>query len=87
MTAPRPIAGTNPYTLGYQKAQFDSWLAGGQNPMSTNTVLDTLSNPPAAGITAEVSPAFLFAENTNPPVGAGGNEGQAVEDAEAEGEV
>jgi hypothetical protein len=66
--------GANPWTLAYQQGQFDSWLAGGQSPMSTNTVLDTLASPPSAGITAEASPSILFLENTQPPVGAGGND-------------
>lgn len=69
MTAPGPVPGTNPHTLSYQSKQFDTTIP------PRESVLDALASPPAAGITAETSPAHVFAENTNPPIGAGGNEG------------
>jgi hypothetical protein len=73
MTAPSPIPGTNPYTLAYQNSQF-----GTDTPPAavtpSFTVFGHLQNPPAAGVTAAASPSVLFAENTNPPVGAGDNE-------------
>lgn len=81
MTAPGPVAGSNPYTLAYQNKQFDTTVP------PRESVLDALTSPPSAGVTAETSPDEVFEENTSPPVGAGGNEGAAVEDAEAEGEV
>lgn len=72
MTAPGPVPGTNPHTKSYQNEQFDcSWPPA-------KSVLDSLTTPPAAGITAEVSPANVFEINTNPPVGAGGNSGIGV---------
>ena len=72
MTAPGPVPGANPYPLAYQSKQFDTSIP------PKETVLDSLVNPPAAGITAEASPSILFAENTNPPVWAGGNSGLEV---------
>lgn len=72
MTAPGPVPGANPYTKAYQAKQFDcSWPPA-------ESVLDALADPPAAGIAAEVSPDNVFEENTNPPVGAGGNSGIGV---------
>jgi hypothetical protein len=68
MTAPGPVSGANPWTLSYQSRQYDTSVP------PRRSVLDSLVTPPASGITAEVSPAKVFAENTNPPVGAGGNE-------------
>lgn len=71
MTAPTPLYGANPYTLAYQSRQFDvqdDYRSTGQ------TVLDALVNPPAAGIAAEASPSIVFAENTNPTVGADDDE-------------
>lgn len=73
MTAPNPISGTNPWTGAYQNSQFGT----DTDPASVTpsfTVLDHLATPPEAGITAEASPSILFAENTDPPIGAGGNE-------------
>lgn len=74
MTAPTPLYGSNPYTGAYQKAQFDSWAGGGNTPWSTGTIFDTLETPPDGAVDAAVSPDKVFAENTNPPPGAGGNE-------------
>ena len=54
MTAPGPIAGANPYAGTYQVEQFDT-----TNPPA-KSVLDVLSAPPAAGITAEPTPANVF---------------------------
>lgn len=71
MTAPNPVSGVNPWTLAYQNSQFDTTIPPKQSP------LDALTTPPAAGITAEVSPDNVFLENTDPPLGAGGNEGGA----------
>lgn len=68
MTAPRPVAGPNPYTLMYQVAQYDTTIPPKETP------LDALNQPPQAGVDASSSPDKLFAENTDPPVGAGGNE-------------
>lgn len=70
MTAPGPVAGANPYTLAYQTSQFSTAV-----PIKTKSVLDSLANPPAAGITAETTPAHVFNVRDNPPVGAGGNTG------------
>ena len=67
MTAPGPLAGLNPWTKTYQTEQFDTT----QPP--AKSVLDSLATPPAAGITAETTPAHVFAERDNPPPGAGGN--------------
>jgi hypothetical protein len=69
MTAPGPVPGTNPHTLSYQSKQFDTTWPPHES------VLDALANPPAAGIAAETTPDHLFAENTDPPVGSGGNTG------------
>lgn len=69
MTAPGPVPGANPYPLLYQVEQFDTTLP------AAKSVLDSLSDPPAAGITAEVTPDNVFAVRDNPPVGAGGNTG------------
>lgn len=74
MTAPTPMYGANPYTGTYQKSQFDNWAGGGNTPWSTGTIFDTLVTPPSQAVTAAQSPRVVFAENTNPPVGAGGNE-------------
>jgi hypothetical protein len=38
-------------------------------------VFDHLADPPESGVEASSSPDKVFLENTNPPVGAGGNEG------------
>lgn len=66
---PTPVAGSNPYVGNYQVEQFDcAWPA-------SKSVLDSLKTPPAAGITAETTPAHVFAVRDNPPVGAGGNTG------------
>lgn len=43
MSAPLPISGNNPYTVGYQKRQFG---VGNLNP-TPNRVADDLANPPA----------------------------------------
>lgn len=86
MTAPSPVPGANPYTLAYQNSQFGTDTPPG-SVTPAFTVFQHLADPPAAGVTASASPSLLFAENTNPPVGAGGNEGTLVEEAEAEGEV
>lgn len=69
MTAPGPVPGTNPHTLTYQVKQYDTTIP------PRESVLDALADPPDAGIAAETSPDHVFAENTNPPVGAGGNTG------------
>jgi hypothetical protein len=74
MTAPSPVPGANPFGLTYQAQQYDNWVGGGQAPYSASTVFDALADAPAAGLTAATSPAHVFAENTNPPVGAGDNE-------------
>jgi len=72
MTAPRPVAGSNPYTLGYQNGQYDTTIPPKESP------LDALTTPPQSGINAETSPDKVFAENTDPPVGAGGNESGGI---------
>jgi hypothetical protein len=85
MTGPVPVPGNNPYPLAYQTSQFGT----DTSPAATTpsfTVFQHLENPPEAGVTASASPSILFEENTNPPVGAGGNEGALIDDAEAEGE-
>lgn len=66
---PTPVAGPNPYPKAYQTQQFDNTWPPAKN------VLEALNDPPAAGITASTSPDKLFLENSNPPVGAGGNQG------------
>jgi hypothetical protein len=49
MSAPLPLSGSNPYTLGYQKRQF-----GAGRPFTTpRPVFDDLVSPPASGVTAE----------------------------------
>jgi hypothetical protein len=49
MSAPVPLSGHNPYTLGYQKRQF-----GAGRPQTTpQPVFDDLVSPPATGVTAE----------------------------------
>lgn len=70
MTAPGPVAGSNPYTLAYQTEQFSTAV-----PIKTKSVLDSLASPPAAGITAETTPTHVFNTRDHPPVGAGGNTG------------
>jgi hypothetical protein len=74
MTAPTPLYGSNPYTGAYQSSQFDNWAAGGIAPWSRGTVFDALENPPAAGVTASVSPTVEFAEETSPTPGANDDE-------------
>lgn len=74
MTAPGPVSGANPYTLAYQSSQFSTAV-----PAKTKSVLDALANPPAAGITAETTPAHVFAARDTPPVGAGGNTGNGAQ--------
>jgi hypothetical protein len=69
MTAPGPVAGANPYTLGYQTEQFSTAV-----PIKTKSVLDSLATPPAAGIAAETTPTHVFNTRDHPPIGAGGNE-------------
>lgn len=69
MTAPGPVPGANPYVGTYQVKQFDTTWPPHES------VLDALADPPDAGIAAETSPDHVFAENTDPPVGAGGNTG------------
>ena len=69
MTAPGPVPGSNPFTPLYQFKQFDTSIP------PQESVLDALASPPAAGIAAETSPDHVFNENTDPPVGAGGNTG------------
>lgn len=49
MSAPLPLTGTNPYTLGYQKRQFGT---GHLNP-TPHHIFDDLVSPPTAGVTAE----------------------------------
>jgi hypothetical protein len=49
MSAPLPLSGQNPYTLGYQKRQFGS----GRPATTPMPVFDDLVSPPAAGVTAE----------------------------------
>lgn len=71
--------GANPYTLGFQKHQFDAHNNDIALWGSQETVLDALQSPPAAGITAEASPGILFEENTNPPLGTIGNPGLMVD--------
>lgn len=66
---PSPVAGANPYTLGYQSRQYSTSV-----PIKTVSVLDALATPPAAGITAETTPAHVFNTRDHPPIGAGGNE-------------
>jgi hypothetical protein len=73
MTAPQPIAGTNPYPLAYQNSQFGT-DTDPSAVVPSFTVFAHLVNPPQAGVAASASPSILFAENTDPPVGAGGNE-------------
>lgn len=85
MTAPTPVPGNNPYVGGYQNSQFGTDTPPGA-VVPSFTVFQHLQTPPTAGVTASVSPSILFAENNNPPVGAGGNEGTLIIDAEAEGE-
>jgi hypothetical protein len=85
MTAPSPVPGANPWVGSYQTSQFGT----DTDPASTVpsfTVFQHLEDPPEAGVTASASPSILFNENTDPPVGAGGNEGTLIDDAEAEGE-
>lgn len=54
MSAPVPVAGTNPYQGTYQVEQFDTTVPPAKSP------IDVLSSPPAAGIAAEPSPANAF---------------------------
>jgi hypothetical protein len=70
MTAPGPVPGANPHVLAYQNRQFSTAI-----PIKNVSVLDALTTPPAAGITAETTPAHVFASRDNPPVGSGGNTG------------
>jgi len=77
MTAPRPIAGNNPHTLGYQNSQYGSDTEPAA-VVPSFTVLDHLATPPQSGINAESSPDKVFRENTDPPVGAGGNESGGI---------
>jgi hypothetical protein len=60
MSAPLPLSGQNPYTLGYQKRQFkvQSTSLPGSNAVHNGkvgpqTVFDSLVSPPAAGVIAE----------------------------------
>lgn len=68
MTAPVPPQGTyNPWTGAYQTQQYDIGTAGSPpRGYSGSSILDDLANPPAAGVTASVSPDVVFNENTNP---------------------
>jgi hypothetical protein len=76
MTAPTPPQGTyNPWTGAYQTQQYDIGTAASTpRGYSGSSILDDLANPPAAAVTASSSPQHVFNANTNPPVGAGGNE-------------
>jgi hypothetical protein len=74
MSAPIPESGPNPWGLAYQNSQFgvDTEPAA---TVPSFTVFGHLATPPSSGVDASSSPDKLFLENTNPPVGAGGNEG------------
>lgn len=74
MSAPIPESGPNPWTLAYQTSQFGVDTPPSATTPST-TVFGHLASPPASGVTASSSPDKVFLENTNPPIGAGGNEG------------
>lgn len=74
MSAPTPMYGANPWGGMYQTSQYDNWVAGGNQPYAAETVFNAVESPSAAGVAASASPSILFAENTNPPVGAGDNE-------------
>lgn len=73
MTAPTPNYGPNPWGLAYQNSQF-----GTDTPPSATTpsftVFNHLADPPGSGVAASSSPDKVFAENTDPPIGAGGHE-------------
>ena len=66
MTAPGPLAGSNPWTGAYQTKQYDDSHPPKESP------LHALADPPEGSIEAQASPSKLFLENTDPPVGAGG---------------
>lgn len=76
MTAPGPLAGDNPYQLAYQTEQYDKGHSAGlPHGYGDVSVFDALDEPPSDGVDAQSSPDHLYLENTDPPIGAGGNTG------------
>lgn len=49
MSAPLPMSGHNPYTVGYQKRQFGT----GKLYPTPNQVVDYLASPPASLVAAK----------------------------------
>lgn len=64
MTAPSPVPGVNPYTLGYQKKQFAAGAPG-----DSESALDSLYDPPedAAAAKAASDPLAERAANLISP--------------------
>jgi hypothetical protein len=67
MTAPGPIAGSNPYLGAYQTKQYDTTVPPVETPLHA---LDDAPGAPAAGtfagsnaLTSSASPAKVFAAN------------------------
>lgn len=63
MTAPGPVAGVNPYTLAYQKLNYDAGI-----PANGKSVLNALAFPEATATAAAlVTPAIERANNIASP--------------------